>query len=85
MNGHPYDYDILVEYISPENRGDAPHFSHTSDQAGFTQALREIINHLPESVEDGWEVISHDMTFSRETIILSVLIRRRKDDSLVSL
>ena len=78
MSGHSYDYDVLVEYINPEEKGKYPHFSHMDDQIGLTKTLEEIFAHLPESIPEGWEVISHDITTSRETLILTVLIRKRR-------
>jgi len=73
-----YEYKILVEYISPEVRGKYPHFSHIEDQEGFTRTLEEVFQHLPESIPDGWEVNSHNVTVSRSTLIVTVLLRKRK-------
>jgi len=73
-----YEYKILVEYISPEERGKYPHFSHIEDQEGFTRTLEEVFQHLPESIPDGWEVNSHNVTVSRSTLIVTVLLRKRK-------
>ena len=75
MASHPYEYKILVEYISPEE-GKYPHFSHIEDQEGFTKTLEEVFMHLPESISEGWEVNSHNITASRNTLIVTVLLRR---------
>ena len=76
MNGHPYEYQALVEYINPEETGRFPHFSRIEDQEGFTLTINEVLGHLPASVPAGWEVISHDLTMSRNTLVLTVLLRR---------
>ena len=76
MAGHPYEYKILVEYLSPEETGRYPHFTHIEDQEGFELSLNEVFEHLPESVPEGWEILSHDIMSSRNTLIITVLIRR---------
>ena len=76
MTSHPYEYMLLVEYVSPEEEGKYPHFSHLEDQEGLTKTLEEVFSHLPESIAEGWEVNSHNMTLSRSTLIITVLLRR---------
>ena len=76
MKNHPYDYKVLMEYISPEEKGKYPHFTRIEDQAGLTKTLDDIMQHLPESVPEGWEVVSHDVTISRSTLILTILLRK---------
>ena len=79
MTGHPYEYKVLVEYINPEEKGLHPHFSHMEAQEGLTEALEEAFAHLPESISEGWEVNSHNITVSGNTLILTVLLRRPKE------
>ena len=55
-----------------------PHYSHLEDQEGLTASLDDVIGHLPQSVPEGWEVVSHDLTAARSTIILTVLLRRKR-------
>jgi phage gp29-like protein len=76
MKGHPYEYKVLVEYISPEEMGRYPHFSHLEDQEGLTKTLNEVFQHLAGSIPKGWEVNSHNITVSRSTLIITVLLRR---------
>ena len=76
MTGHPHEYKILVEYISPEEKGKYPHFSHIGDQQGLIKTLDEVFIHLPESISEGWEVNSHNITASRNTLIVTILLRR---------
>ena len=76
MQGHPYDYRVLVEYVNPEERGAAAHFTHEADQLSFTKIIEDVFKHLPESMPAGWEVNSHSLTISRDTIIITVLLRR---------
>ncbi len=76
MKKHPYEYKVLVEYISPEEKGRYPHFSHMEDQEGITRTIEEVFTHLPESIPEGWEVNSHNITVSRDTLMITVLMRR---------
>jgi hypothetical protein len=76
MKRHPYEYRMLVEYISPEQTGRYPHFTHIEDQEGFTRTLDAVMEHLPESIPEGWEVNSHNITVNRNTLIITVLLRR---------
>ncbi len=78
MKSHPYEYKVLVEYISPEEAGQYPHFTHIEDQQGLTRTLEAVFSHLPDSIAEGWEVISHDIAASRNTLIVTVLLRRLK-------
>ena len=78
MSGHPYEYKVLVEYLTPEEPGQYPHFSHMEDQEGLTKTLDEVFTHLPESIPEGWEVNSHNIVVSRNTVILTVLLRRKR-------
>ena len=76
MKQYPYEYKVLVEYVSPEEKGKYPHFSHMEDQEGFTRTIDEVFEHLPESISEGWEVNSHNITSSRNTLIVTILLRR---------
>ena len=76
MTNHSYEYKILVEYVSPEQKGKYPRFTHIEDQEGLTNTLEEIFAHLPEYINEGWEVNSHNITISRNTLILTLLLIR---------
>ena len=76
MKSHPYEYKVLVEYVSPEESGRFPHFSHLDDQKSFTRIIEDVFSHLPESIPEGWEVNSHNITISRNTLLITVLLRR---------
>ena len=78
MGSHPYEYKVLAEYISPKEAGQYPHFTHIEDQEGLTRTLEEVFAHLPESIDGGWEVVSHDIAVSRNTLIVTLLLRRLK-------
>ncbi len=84
MKNHPYEYKALVEYLNPEEAGRFPHFTRIEDQDGLTKTLEEIFTHLPESIEEGWEVNSHNIAISRNTLIITVLLRRLKRGAIVS-
>ena len=79
MSTHPYEYKVMTEYITPDEHGRYPHFSHIEDQEGLTLTLQEVFNHLPDSVPEGWEVNSHNIAISRNTLIVTILLRRPKD------
>jgi hypothetical protein len=76
MMSHPYEYRVLVEYINPEEDGRSPHFSHKEDQEGLQETLNDVVQHLPESIPEGWELNSHNITISRSTMIVTLLLRR---------
>jgi hypothetical protein len=73
---HPYEYKVMVEYISPEETGRFPHFTRIEDQKEFTITINDVFSHLPPAIPEGWEVISHDIAVSRSTLIITVLLRR---------
>jgi hypothetical protein len=76
MKSHPYEYKVLVEYINPEEKGRYPHLSRIEDQEGLTSTIEEVFAHMPESIPEGWEVNSHNITVSRDTLIITVLLRK---------
>jgi hypothetical protein len=76
MKKHPYEYKVLVEYVNPEEKGRYPHFSRIEDQEGLTRTIDEVFAHLPGSIPEGWEVNSHNITVSRDTLIITVLLRK---------
>ena len=76
MKGHPYEYKVLVEYINPEERGRVAHLTHEEDQESLTAIIEDVFKHLPKSIAEGWEVNSHNVTISHNTVIVTVLLRR---------
>lgn len=79
MKNHPYEYKVLVEYVNPEEAWRSPHFTHPEDQEGLTRTIDEVFEHLPESIPEGWEVNSHNITAARNTLIITVLLKKLKD------
>jgi hypothetical protein len=79
MKSHPYEYKMLVEYVNPQETGRYPHFTRVEDQEGLTRTLEEVVAHLPESIPAGWEVNSHNVAISRNSLVITVLLRRPKD------
>jgi hypothetical protein len=79
VKDHPYEYKVLLEYISPEDRGRYPHFTHVEDQEALTNLIEDVFAHLPESISEGWEVNSHNIAVSRDTLIITILLRRHKN------
>ena len=78
MKSHPYEYKVLVEYVTPEERGQLPHFTHREDQKSLSTIIQDVFEHLPQSIPEGWEVNSHNITVSRNTLIITVLLRKPK-------
>ena len=76
MSSHPYEYKVLVEYINPKQKGQKIHFTNGKVDESFTKILEDVFDHLPESIPEGWEVNSHGITVSRDTIIVTILLRR---------
>ena len=76
MKEHPYEYKVLVEYILPEDKGKVAHFTHEEEQKSFTRIIEDVFSHLPQSIPEGWEVNSHSITVSANTLIVTVLLRR---------
>jgi len=79
MANHPYEYKVLVEYISPDERGRHPHFTHKEDQEAFAGILNDVFVNLPKSIPEGWDVISHSISVSGDSLIVTVLLRRPRD------
>ena len=76
MNCHPYQYSILVEYLTHTVGAIKPDYGEESDEQSLTAKLEEAVEHLPDAIAEGWEVNSHSLTVARDTVILSVLLRR---------
>ena len=76
MACHQYEYKMLVEYINPARESRIPHYSHEPDQDELTSMLDKVVTHLPEAIGEGWEVNSHSLTLAKNTIIVTVLLRR---------
>ena len=78
MSQHPYEYKILVEYLNPLLSFTTPHFAKETDEQSLLTVLQDVVAHLPESIEEGWEVNSHGLTVAENTVILTVLLQRHR-------
>jgi len=76
MSRHPYQYRILVEYLTPTTGSMKPNYGEESDEQSLTAKREEAVEHLPDAIAEGWEVNSHSLTVARDTVILSALLRR---------
>lgn len=76
MSCHPYQYRVLVEYLTPTLGSMKPDYRKESDGQSLTAKLGEVVEHLPTAIPDGWEVNSHSLTVAGDAVILSILIRR---------
>ena len=74
-----YEYKVLTEYVTPDQPGRYPHFTHIEDQESLTKTIENVFEHLPESIPEGWSVNSHNVTISRNTLIITVLLQKPKD------
>jgi hypothetical protein len=78
MSHHPYEYKMLVEYLTPIPSTITPHYAEKRDEESLTLALEEVVKHLPDAIDEGWEVNSHGLTVAENTMILSILLRRSR-------
>jgi hypothetical protein len=78
MSRHPYEYKMLVEYLTPVPSSITPHYTERRDEESLTLALNDAVKHLPNAIEEGFDVHSHGLTIVENTIILSVLLRRHR-------
>jgi hypothetical protein len=46
------------------------------DQAALTGIIEDVFANLPESIPEGWEVNSHNIAVSRNTLIITILLKR---------
>ena len=76
MSKHPYEYRMLIEYLNPISSSIIPDYTKETDEQSLTLALEEVVEHLPDAIEKGWEVNSHGLTIAENTIVLSILLRR---------
>lgn len=84
MKKHPYEYKMLVEYLNPVPSSAIPDYSVEGNEKSLTLALEDAIKHLPDAIEEGWEVNSHGLTLADKTIIISILLRRPFNKTLRS-
>ena len=78
MSQHIYEYKMLVEYLTPVPNSVIPHYARETDEQSLTAALEDVTAHLPEAIEEGWEVNSHALTVAENTIVLTILLQRRR-------
>ncbi len=78
ISGHSYEYKMLVEYLTPTSTSIPPHYAKRQDEQSLTLALQDVVTHLPDVIEEGWEVNSHGLTIVEETVILTILLRRTR-------
>ncbi len=76
MAATAYEYKMLVEYVSPEQKGKYPHLALSGDQEGLTAVLENVCKRLPDFVPQGWEINSHSIAVWRDTLIVTLLLRR---------
>lgn len=73
--GLPYEYRLIVKFCPvPEQTN----FANQESQKGITTPLAKFIEEkLPAATVDyGWNVNSHSITFVGNQIVLSVLLQR---------
>lgn len=77
MSNHPYRYRMLVEYLNPTAGSVKPDYAEESAKESLAGKLEEVVEHLPEVIAEGWEVNSHSLSVSQDTVILTVLLCRQ--------
>lgn len=82
MAGHPYEYGVMVEYLTPARLGGSPDFEKEATQASLVDALRKLTNGIPNAIDtalgEGWEINSHSLTFQNEVVIVSIFLQRHR-------
>ena len=76
MSSHPYQYRMLVEYLNPTAGSVKPDYADENAEESLAGKLEEVVDHLPDAIAEGWEVNSHSLSVSQDTVILTVLLRR---------
>lgn len=77
---HLYEYSVITKFLSPVALGGSPDFSEEPAQLGLLGALQQLVQQLPTMIDTwqggGWIINSHNITFSGETVIVSILLQR---------
>ncbi len=89
MTEHPYEYAILVEYLTPVALGGSPDFAEEPARQALRMALGKFADQLPRAISSlpapiggGWEVNSHSITFVGQTAVVSILLQRHKNQNI---
>ena len=80
---HPYEYMIILKYLTPYAISGLPNYAEEQSQQALNIKLSEFVGELPKMItawpdNDGWEVNSLSLTLAGSTLILSILLQRRR-------
>ena len=80
---HEYEYATLVEYLTPVKLGGQTDYTNPKIQASLTKEFAKLFRNLPTIIDntpdnEGWWVNSHSVTKADETIVVSILLQRRR-------
>ena len=83
---HPYEYMTVVEYLTPVNPESLPDFADELARTELSEALGNFWKYFPEMIDKlsddkSWEINSHSMTYAGTTVIISILLQRRNDQT----
>jgi hypothetical protein len=82
---HQYEYSWISQYLKPTTFAELMDFGDENTQKSLalqfgklSSKLPQIIDALPQS--DGWEINSHSITPIGNTILVSILLQRHRND-----
>ena len=78
---HPYEYAIMMKYLTPIIISGTPDFAKQESQLALTNELSKFIGEMPKALDalpdgEGWFPNSHNVTFAGNTVVLSILLQR---------
>jgi len=80
---HPYEYRVVMQFITPDPTSGTPNFEEEHSRASLFNALGEFAGQLPNAMAtmpdgEGWEINSHSLMFANTSIVVSILLQRPK-------
>lgn len=79
---HPYEYKLWFEYYTPIVISGKLDFAKSHWQENLDSFLNNLMRQFPDDLismkklGDGWEPVSHSLTFQGKTGVISILLRR---------
>jgi hypothetical protein len=78
---HPYEYTMMVQYITPSTTSQVPDYGEEDAQHSLTGEFSRMAKMLPEAfdampADADWEINSHSLSFTGNTVVVSFLLRR---------
>lgn len=79
--GHPYEYQVLVEYITPVSSEEPLNYSEEVVRQALALKIQHLTGSLSVSIAalpdgGGWEINSHNIAIAGNTVIFTILLQR---------